>query len=76
MQRTNRPGPSPTAKTPTGHGKEAIRAMIRTRPRRKRSAYFWLMFWLYALLAFGLCLLALGVAFGRPVIPFPSVMPA
>ncbi|NLI20451.1 MAG: hypothetical protein GX418_02725 [Clostridiales bacterium] len=50
--------------------------MIRTRPRRKRSAYFWLMFWLYALLAFGLCLLALGVAFGRPVIPFPSVMPA
>ena len=50
--------------------------MIHPRPRRKRSAYFWLMFWLYTLLAVGLCLLALGSAFGKPVIPFPSVVPA
>ena len=38
------------------------------RPRKGRSAYFWLMVCLYALLALGLCLLIAGVLTGRPAL--------
>lgn len=41
------------------------------RPRKPRTAYFWLMLWLLTLLALGLFLLIAGIVTGGP--PFLSV---
>ena len=44
-------------------------------PRKSRSGYFWLMFWLWALLALGLALLLAGLLTGAPPrFPLPGMM--
>jgi len=44
------------------------------RPRRHRTAYFWLMLWLTILLALGLSMLILGIVTGRPPYPLAAVV--